>query len=104
MSERIQATISVASDDAPALQKALANAEAAATAYHFTVDRDQPGRATVTLEADDHATLVAGVEAIGPAFSPLGGLSTVDGMTFTPGVSTSLRTRVGSLAQHPAPR
>lgn len=98
MSESIQATVIVADADVPVLDAVLVDAQKRAGGSRFTVQRASPSQATVALVADDHASLIAGIQEIGPAFVPLGGRARVDGLNFSVGVSSSVRARVNQAA------
>lgn len=98
MTESIQAYVAVSPADIPLLDAALAKARDLAGSSRFVVTPQEAGRVALQLEAADHAALVAAIEAIGPAFSPLDGRVQVDGLAFSPGVSASVQTRVSRAA------
>lgn len=98
MSESIQAQVSVAPADAPLLDAALAHAQALAGNHRFSATPQGPGQAALLLEADSNEQLVAGLEAVGPAFVALAGRARVHGLAFSAGVSPSLLARIGQAA------
>ena len=98
MSESIQLVVGVKKEDIPLLQAAISRAQGLATAHRFSVTTEAPDRVLLALEADDLATLVAGVEAIGPAFVMLDGRAQVGSLSFSAGVSASVRARLARAA------